>query len=40
MDRLKTTHVLDQLNGRVFLSQHDAWKALAQPLADPAKAAE
>ena len=40
MDRLKPTHVLDQLNGRVFLSQHDAWKALAQPLADPAKAAE
>lgn len=40
MDRLKTTHFLDQLNGRVFLSQHDAWKALAQPLADPAKAAE
>ncbi len=39
MDRLKTTHFLDQLNGRVFLSQYDAWKALAKP-ADPAKAAE
>lgn len=39
MDRLKTTHFLDHLNGRVFLSQYDAWKALAQP-ADPAKAAE
>ncbi|AXC50242.1 STAS domain-containing protein [Paracoccus suum] len=39
MDRLRTTHFLDQLNGRVFLSQYDAWKALTQP-ADPAKAAE
>ncbi len=39
MDRLKSTHFLDQLNGRVFLSQYDAWKALAQP-AEPAKAAE
>ncbi|UYV35637.1 sulfate permease [Rhodobacteraceae bacterium D3-12] len=29
MDRLKTTHFLEQLNGRVFLSQYDAWNALA-----------
>ncbi|MBC7140519.1 MAG: STAS domain-containing protein, partial [Defluviimonas sp.] len=36
MDRLKATHFLDQLNGRVFLSQYDAWTALAKP--DPAKA--
>jgi len=39
MDRLESTHFLDQLNGRVFLSQYDAWKSLAEP-ADPAKAAE
>lgn len=39
MDRLESTHFLDQLNGRVFLSQYDAWKALAK-LANPAKAAE
>ena len=36
MDRLESTHFLDQLNGRIFLSQYDAWKALAKP----AKAAE
>ncbi|PZX12793.1 SulP family sulfate permease [Palleronia aestuarii] len=29
MDRLNTTHFLDALNGRVFLSQYDAWTALA-----------
>jgi SulP family sulfate permease len=29
MDRLKRSHFLDELNGRVFLSQHDAWAALA-----------
>ncbi|WOI57952.1 sulfate permease [Palleronia sp. LCG004] len=29
MDRLETTHFLDALNGRVFLSQYDAWSALA-----------
>ncbi|WP_120634651.1 SulP family inorganic anion transporter [Ruegeria sp. EL01] len=29
MDRLKTSHFLDQLNGQVFLSQYDAWKTLA-----------
>lgn len=28
MDRLKTTHFLDAPNGRVFLSQYDAWIAL------------
>ncbi|ETW14304.1 putative sulfate transporter [Roseivivax marinus] len=39
MDRLKTTHFLDQLNGRVFLSQYDAWTALAQR-PDRADAAE
>lgn len=39
MDRLKSTHFLEQLNGRVFLSQYDAWTALAKP-AVPAKAAE
>lgn len=30
MDRLESTHFLDQLTGRVFLSQFDAWKALAE----------
>jgi len=29
MDRLQRSHFLDELNGRVFLSQHDAWAALA-----------
>lgn len=29
MDRLRKTHFLDALNGRVFLSQWDAWVALA-----------
>jgi len=29
MDRLQETHFLRDLNGRVFLSQYDAWKALA-----------
>lgn len=28
MDRLKASHFLDQLNGRVFQSQYDAWRAL------------
>lgn len=27
-DRIKTTHFLDALNGKVFLSQFDAWSAL------------
>ncbi|MBA5779450.1 sulfate permease [Stappia sp. F7233] len=30
MDRLESTHFLDQLTGRVFLSQFDAWKALVE----------
>lgn len=29
MDRLKRSHFLDALNGRVFLSQYDAWEALS-----------
>lgn len=29
MDRLKRSHFIDDLNGRVFLSQYDAWRALA-----------
>ncbi|MBA4502432.1 SulP family inorganic anion transporter [Marinobacterium marinum] len=28
MDRLKRTHFLEELNGKVFLSQYDAWEAL------------
>ncbi|WP_278924364.1 SulP family inorganic anion transporter [Pseudophaeobacter profundi] len=28
MDRLQRSHLLDGLNGRVFLSQYDAWEAL------------
>ncbi|ORE93081.1 putative sulfate transporter [Stappia sp. 22II-S9-Z10] len=28
MDRLKTAHFLDELNGKVFLSQFDAWRTL------------
>ena len=39
MGRLETALFLDQFNGRVFLSQYDALKALAKP-ADPAKVAE
>ena len=39
MDRLKTSHFLDELTGRVFLSQYEAWEALARPQA-PARAAE
>ena len=29
MDRLKRSHFIDDLNGRVFLSQFDAWRALS-----------
>jgi SulP family sulfate permease len=29
MDRLETTHFIEHLSGRVFLSQFDAWKALS-----------
>ncbi|MCG7622303.1 SulP family inorganic anion transporter [Epibacterium sp. Ofav1-8] len=28
MDRLKRSHLIDDLNGRIFLSQNDAWTAL------------
>jgi len=30
MDRLQQTHLLDKLNGRIFLSQYDAWEAIKQ----------
>ncbi|MEM8730786.1 MAG: sulfate permease [Pseudomonadota bacterium] len=33
MDRLRRSHFLDMLNGRVFLSQFDAWRDLADPAA-------
>ena len=29
MDRLKRSHLIEELNGRVFLSQNDAWTALS-----------
>jgi SulP family sulfate permease len=38
MDRLKRSHLLEELTGEVFLSQYDAWQRLV-PAAD-AKAAE
>jgi len=28
MDRLKRSHLLEELTGKVFLSQYDAWMAL------------
>ncbi len=31
MDKLKTTHFLDDLTGQVFLSQFAAWTALTVP---------
>ncbi|WP_193743473.1 sulfate permease [Tateyamaria sp. ANG-S1] len=31
MDRLKRSHFISELNGRVFLSQFDAWSALSLP---------
>lgn len=38
MDRLRRSHFLDQLNGRVFLSQYDAWNSLKQdPRSDAAE---
>ncbi len=38
MDRLKRSHFIDQLNGRIFLSQYDAWTAFAsQPVPDDVK---
>ncbi len=30
MDRLKTSHLFHDLNGKVFLSQYDAWASLAE----------
>jgi SulP family sulfate permease len=39
MDRLQATHFIQQLNGRIFLSQYDAWQELV-PSADIDKAAE
>jgi sulfate permease, SulP family len=39
MDRLQRSHFLDELTGRVFLSQYDAIKALTpELLADEVKA--
>ncbi len=37
MDRLKRSHLIEALNGRVFLSQYDAWTALSgsQPQPQP-----
>ena len=34
MDRLQQSHFLEQLTGRVFLSQFDAWQALSQSTSD------
>lgn len=34
MDRLQKSHFLEQLTGRVFLSQYDAWQALSQSTSD------
>ncbi|WP_068109296.1 SulP family inorganic anion transporter [Tropicimonas marinistellae] len=39
MDRLKRSHFLEEMNGRVFLSQYDAWMALSDQGAT-ARAAE
>ncbi|MDA0187414.1 MAG: sodium-independent anion transporter, partial [Proteobacteria bacterium] len=36
-DRLKKSHFLDDLSGRVFLSQYDAWVTLTAP---PSQTAE
>ncbi len=38
MDRLRRSRFIDELNGRVFLSQYDAWKSLAKsPVPDAAE---
>jgi len=29
-DRLERTHFFEELTGKLFLSQYDAWRALAQ----------
>lgn len=31
MDRLKQSHLLNELNGQIFLSQFDAWSRLTRP---------
>jgi SulP family sulfate permease len=36
MDRLKRSHFLDALSGRVFLAQYDAWSALTAETPEPA----
>jgi len=36
MDRLKRSHFLHDLTGRVFLSQYDAWCALKTAAAEGA----
>ncbi|WP_420327420.1 SulP family inorganic anion transporter [Mameliella sp.] len=38
MDRLKRSHFLDELTGKVFLSQYDAWLALQEPAPKPERA--
>lgn len=40
MDRLKRSHLLEELNGRVFLSQFEAWKALSYEHEHEPEAAE
>ncbi len=40
MDRLKTTHLLHDLNGKVYLAQYDAWSDLAAQPQPPRRAAE
>jgi SulP family sulfate permease len=39
MDHLKTSHFIDDLNGKVFLSQYDAWQTLvnSKALSNPAE---
>jgi SulP family sulfate permease len=39
-DRLKKTHFLDDLSGKLFLSQYDAWVALTHDLPPDRQAAE
>ena len=40
MDRLQDTHFLEELNGRVFLSQDRAWSELAKDNGAPAEATD
>ena len=40
MDRLQATHFLEELNGRVFLSQDRAWSELAKDNGAPAEATD